>query len=192
MRRRRMHGKRRRRSSCKPSPLKSNHEAVADPEYVKRQMELDKEPGIKQGPGYRDLGGGVLRPDADPRLKGVSTIQKVQSGITGLEFVEGPVGTIAGGVNALISGGRGIYHAVRGDTAESASNFLDAKLSIAGIAPVVGNIATTTKTAKAAKALGRFGALRHGDNAIDIVSGGKTDVGNFFSPEVDIIKKATK
>jgi len=33
MRRKRMHGKRRRRSSCKPSPLKSHHEAVADPNF---------------------------------------------------------------------------------------------------------------------------------------------------------------
>ena len=68
MRRKRMHGKRRRRSSWKPSPLKSHHEAVADADYVKRQMELDKGTSVKQGPGYQHLGGGIIRPNPDIRI----------------------------------------------------------------------------------------------------------------------------
>ena len=108
MRRKRIHGHRRRKSSCKPSPLKHvtsmksedlhDHphsdvsEAKADPNYVKRQIELDKQPSIKQAPGK-----------AHKETKDVSNIQKLQSGLTTAEFVEGPIGTIAGGVNALIS-----------------------------------------------------------------------------------------
>ena len=195
-RRKRMHGKKRRKSSCAPfkdvismkaedqhdhdadgnHPEKSN-EAVADPDYVKRQMELDKQPSIKQAPG-----------ESYKETEGVSNVQKLQSGLTTAEFVEGPIGTIAGGVNALISGGRGIYHAVRGETAEAASNFTDAGLSAAGIVPGLGIAATTAKQAKYLRAAGKYGQARHMDDAVDIVSGGKTNVGDILSPEKKGIK----
>ena len=193
MRRRRIHGHRRRKSSCEPSPLKHitsmksedlhDHphsdvsEAKTDPDYVKRKIELDKQPSIKQAPGK-----------SHKETKDVSNIQKLQSGLTTAEFVEGPVGTIAGGVNMLISGGRGIYHAVRGETAEAASNFTDAGLSVAGLVPGLGIAATTAKQAKYLKNAGRLGQARHMDDAVDIVSGGKTNVGDILSPEKKGVK----
>ena len=87
----------------------------------------------------------------------------------------------------LISGGRGIYHAVRGEGAEAVSNFTDAGLSLAGVLPIVGNIATASKGGKALKIAGRVGQARHMDDGIQIVTGRK--VGDALSPEKNIIKK---
>ena len=202
MRRRRMHGRLRRKSSCKPSPLKS------DPK--KSSIELAAEHGPKfdipkDSQEYIDqdkVDFAATRKDYDvnkykDKVKieeaertGVSNIQKLQTGLTAAEFAEGPIGTIAGGANMLISGGRGMYHAVRGEGAEAVSNFTDAGLSLAGVLPIVGNIATASKGGKALKIAGRVGQARHMDDGIQIVTGRK--VGDALSPEKNIIKKLNK
>jgi hypothetical protein len=193
--RKRMHGRRRHPSRCtapfkhvdvsKPADHKHGKEtkvqteAVADPKEADRQQYLESQPSVKQAPG---------KPYQEP--KDVSTVQKFQSALTPVEFVEGPVGAVAGAINMLVSGGRGTYHAIRGEGAESASNFTDASLSLTGIVPGFGIAATTAKQAKYLRAASKYGQARHMDDAVEIVTGAK--VGDVLSPEKGIIKKLTK
>ena len=99
-----------------------------------------------------------------------SNIQKVQSALTGAELIPdaGPyaavASSVAGGINAGISLGRSGYHYLKGEKNEGWSNLVDAGLSGAGMIPVLGYSATTTKAAKAAKAAGKYGQARHLDD----------------------------
>lgn len=103
---------------------------------------------------------------------------------------------VAGAANAVISGGRGVYHTLKGEHEQAQGNYTDAVLSVGGIAPLAGNYATALKvgknTSRALTAGGYYGRARHIDDVPDVVTGGKTNFGNLLSFEVDAAKVAAE
>ena len=178
MRRRRMHGKRRRRSSCKPSPLKhiismkkedqhphnkdgshpkkdTSKASEADADYVKRQMELDKQPGFRQAPDA---------PDKDSEY---STIDKVQDALSVAGMSPG-YGIVADGANFLISGVRGIGSLLSGDLESAKKHGIQAAFSAGGAIPIVGQGITSVNLGRRA-----VDAYDAGEGAVNLIKGGK-------------------
>ena len=200
MRRKRMHGKRRRRSSCKPSPLKhiismkkedqhphnkdgshpkkdTSKASEADADYVKRQAELDKQPSIRQAPGSS-------RAKKDDEY---STMDKVQDALSVAGMSPG-YGIVADGANFLISGVRGIGSLLSGDLESAKEHGIQALFSAGGAIPIAGQAITTANLGRRTKAVGDAMAgsmLGHtraqkavdaydaGEGAVNIVKGGK-------------------
>tara|TARA_R100001129_G_scaffold149091_1_gene110964 strand:- start:128 stop:742 length:615 start_codon:yes stop_codon:yes gene_type:complete len=170
MRRRRMHGHLRRRSSCKPSPLKHKEgegwahdfktdaeyhkddskkdtsktsEAEVDIDYVKRQAELDKQPSIRQAPGSS-------RAKKDDEY---STMDKVQDALSVAGMSPG-YGIVADGANFLISGVRGIGSLLSGDLESAKEHGVQALFSAGGAIPIAGQAITTANLGRRTKAVG--------------------------------------
>ena len=141
--------------------------------------------------------------DKDPHTKTdpphehdkVSTIQKVQTALTGAELipdvhpVAAAISSTAGVANTVLSAGQAGYHYLKGETEEGNSDLIDATLSGVGSVPGAGYGATV------AKGLLKTGQLRHLDDGLDIVAEGigydtrneegKGGFGNMLSPEVE-------
>ena len=109
MRRRRIHGHIRRRSSCKPSPLKHvdmslpadhshGNEAVADPKKA-----ATEDTRFEESPSWWERNYGEEASDAK------------QDALTLAGTSPGVIGMGADAANTIISGGRLIYNAVKGD-----------------------------------------------------------------------------
>ena len=200
MRRRRMHGHLRRRSSCKPSPLKhiismkkedqhshnkdgshpkkdtsKTNEAEVDIDYVKRQAELDKQPSIRQAPGSSQA-----KKDDE-----YSTMDKVQDALSVAGMSPG-YGIVADGANFLISGVRGIGSLHSGDLESAKEHGIQALFSAGGAIPNAGQAITTANLGRRAKGVAdTAGMLGHtkahkavsaydaGEGAVNIVKGGK-------------------
>ena len=128
----------------------------------------------------------------------VSTIQKIQTGLTAIELIpdvapQAIVASSAAGVaNTAISAARAGYHYLKGENEQGTSNLIDAGLSVAGSIPFYGYGATVAKGAKMADQMGQ---LRHLDDGVDIVAEklgydtkneeGKGGFGRILSPEVE-------
>ena len=204
MRRKRMHGKRRRRSSCKPSPLKhiismkkedqhphnkdgshpkkdTSKASEADADYVKRQMELDKQPSIRQAPGSSRTKKDTKKDDE------YSGIDKVQDALSVAGMSPG-YGILADGANFVISGARGIGSLLSGDLESAKEHGIQALFSAGGAIPIAGQAITTANLGRRTKAVGDAMAgsmLGHtraqkavdaydaGEGAVNIVKGGK-------------------
>ena len=184
MRRRRMHGHLRRRSSCKPSPLKHKkgegwaHDFKTDDEYHKNDS-------------------GITEATADPKKAATedtkfetipqeySTMDKVQDALSVAGMSPG-YGIAADGVNFLISGVRGIGSLLSGDLESAKKHGIQAGFSAGGAIPVAGQYITSVNLGRRAKAIadtaGMLGntkagkvvsAVDAGEGAVNIVKGGK-------------------
>lgn len=144
----------------------------------------------------KSAGGTIKNIMDDPHT---STIQKIQTGLTGVELMGGHpvlevVSSGAGLANLGISALRGGYHFLKGEKELGWSNIGDAVLSGGGAVPYGGYAATLAKVGKmgkeykAAKALDKgievVGGARHGQHGVSMVTGGKYSTSSILNPEL--------
>jgi len=176
------------------SQEKVDHSAkLTSYDIKKRSDEIKLEDARKNPTGPTGV---IQKIIADPET---STIQKVQTGLTGLELLAGhpaaeAVSTIAGGVNATISTLRGGYHLIKGEDEAAKSNFIDAGMSGWGMFPYGGYVSTLAKVARmekmydASKVVDKtvdvVGKARHGQHVPTMVTGGSAKTGSVLNPEL--------
>ena len=124
MRRRRIHGHRRRKSSCRPSPFKSNHEAVADPKKA-----ATEDTKFEEAPSWFERNYGEEASDAK---QDVLTLAGASPGVVGMG---------ADAANTIISGGITILNAVTGNWSKAGKHLINTGLNVASFFPGTESIA---------------------------------------------------